>query len=251
MTRAAGLALAVIAVLWARFVAGASETHSAATALALGFTLLGAWVASDLLRRLRLPRVTGYLLFGALIGPYLGNLITQSMAAQLNVVTGVATTLIALMAGLMVNVERLGSRLAVVARVTGTTLALTMVGVGTVAWLAWPWIPIAPEASGMGRLVMVLMLAIIAVSFSPTMTAAVTTETDARGRMSELVLAIVVLADLVLLVLFSLAMPLARIVLGTSREAGVTLLAQFAWEIGGSVEFGVFAGRSEERRVGE
>ena len=41
------------------------------------------------------------------------------------------------------------------------------------------------------------------ISFSPTMTAAVISDTGARGRLSDLVLAIVVLADLVALVLFS------------------------------------------------
>ena len=58
----------------------ATTSGSAGTALALGFTLLGAWIAGDLLRRLQLPRLTGYLLFGVLVGPYLGNVITTTMA---------------------------------------------------------------------------------------------------------------------------------------------------------------------------
>ena len=44
---------------------------------------------------------------------------------------------------------------------------------------------------------MVALLVVIVVSFSPTMTAAVITDTGARGRLSETVLAMVVLADLV------------------------------------------------------
>ena len=47
-------------------------------------------------------------MFGVVVGPSLGNLITESMAGQLQVVTGVATTLIALIAGLTLSVERLG-----------------------------------------------------------------------------------------------------------------------------------------------
>ncbi len=89
---------------------------------------------------------------------------------------------------------------------------------------------------------MVLLLAVIAVSFSPTMTAAVTTETGARGRLSELVLAVVVLADLVLLVLFSLAMQFARSVFGANEPASSAVLARMAWEIGGAVAFGVLVG---------
>ena len=106
--RLAALLLAVIAVLWARGLGSTTSAGLAGTALALGFTLLGALVAGDVLRRLQLPRLTGYLLFGVLVGPYLGNVITEPMAAQLQVVNGIATTLIALIAGLTLNFERLG-----------------------------------------------------------------------------------------------------------------------------------------------
>ncbi len=74
------------------------------------------------------------------------------------------------------------------------------------------------------------------------MTAAVTTETGARGRLSETVLTVVVLADLVILVLFSLAMLFARVAVGATASDGVSLLARFTWEIGGAVAFGVLVG---------
>ena len=70
MRRLAALALIMGAVAWARTLGSVSGSPSAGTALAVGFTLLGAWIAGDLLRRLRLPRLTGYLLFGVLAGPY-------------------------------------------------------------------------------------------------------------------------------------------------------------------------------------
>ena len=72
------------------------------------------------------------------------------------------------------------------------------------------------------------------------MTAAVTTETGMRGPFSELVLAMVVLADLALLVLFSLAMQFARATFDADSDVGA--LARFAWEIGGAVAFGVLVG---------
>ena len=96
MRQLLALALAVGAMVSVR----GTTTGSAATALALGFALMGASVTGDALRRFNLPRVTGYLLFGLVVGPSLGNLITESMSAQLQVVTGLATTLIALIAGL-------------------------------------------------------------------------------------------------------------------------------------------------------
>lgn len=97
MRRFLAVALAVAAMLWVRALGGAGVLDSRGTALVLGFTLLAAaWVAGDLLRRFHLPRLTGYLLFGLLIGPYLGNVINEGMARQLQAITGLATTLIAL-----------------------------------------------------------------------------------------------------------------------------------------------------------
>ena len=79
MKRLLGVALVVMAVLWVRRT-GTAGTDPSTTALALGFTLIAAMVAGELLRRFRLPRLTGYLLFGMLVGPYLGNVITMPMA---------------------------------------------------------------------------------------------------------------------------------------------------------------------------
>ena len=241
MKRLAALLLAIAAVVWVRRIGGTASLGSAGTALALGFTLVGAWIAGDALRRFQLPRLTGYLLFGVLAGPYLGNLINELMANQLQVITGIATTLIALIAGLSLNFERLGRRLTSIAYMTVTTLIVALLGLIAFAWIAWPWLGLAPQATGVERLAMILPLVTIIISFSPTMTAAVTAETGARGRLSELVLTMVLVADLVLLVLFSLSMQVARVVFGT-ESADVSAVARFAWEIGGATAFGALVG---------
>jgi trehalose-6-phosphate synthase/Kef-type K+ transport system membrane component KefB len=241
MRRAGALALGVAAVASVHALGETGGVPYAGTALALGFTLLGAWITGDLLRRFQLPRLTGYLIFGILVGPFVGNVITAPMTSQLQAINGIATTLIALVAGLTISLERLRSRLAAIARFTAATLITVSVGIALLLWIAWPWLPVSPESTGVQRAVMVLLLAIMVASVSPTMTAAVTTETHARGRLSELVLAVVVLADLVLLVLFSFSMQLAR---ATFRPdaAGPSLLVRFAWETGGALAFGALVG---------
>jgi trehalose-6-phosphate synthase/Kef-type K+ transport system membrane component KefB len=240
--RLLALVLAVGAMAAVRELGTQGTAGSAATALALGFALMGASVTGDALRRFHLPRLTGYLLFGVVVGPYVGNLITESMATQLQVVTGIATTLIALIAGLTLSAERLGARLAAITQMTAVTLAVAMIGLSIVAWIAWPWLPIEPDAVGVRRLVMLALLTVMVVSFSPTMTAAVVADSGARGRLSDTVLAMVVIADLVVLVLFSVSMQLARVVLDPADAQGAEVLARLAWEIGGAVAFGVLIG---------
>ena len=86
------------------------------------------------------------------------------------------------------------------------------------------------------------LLATLVVSFSPTVTIAVIADSRARGPLSELVLALVVIADLALIVLFTFAMQAVRWSLGSVPTEDVSLLARLAWEIAGSFAFGAIVG---------
>jgi trehalose 6-phosphate synthase len=241
MRRLLAAALVTAIVVWVRQIGGPG-VELPTTALALGFTLIVAMVAGEVLRRFRLPRLTGYLLFGVMIGPYLGNVITEPMARQLQTINGVATTLIAFIAGLSLNFERIGRRTYGTARFIAVTLAVSMLGLFAVGWTVWAWLPIAPDAVGAAKLAMVALFVVIVISFSPTMTAAVISETGARGPLSDLVLAIVVVADLVALVLFSLNLQFARSALDGVGAADVTVIVRLGWEIAGAVAFGSLVG---------
>ena len=242
MNRLLGVALVVTAMVAIRAIGAVEPGDAPGTALALGFTLIAALVTGEFLRRFRLPRLTGYLLFGLLVGPYLGNVITESMARQLQAVNGIATTLIAFIAGLTLNIERLERRVSGAGVTTAITLGVALGGLAALVWLLWPWLPIAPEATGPAKLAMIAVLVVIIVSFSPTMSAAVIAETGSRGRLSDFVLAMVVLSDLFVLVMFSLAMQLARATLVNTAPGDVNLLVRLAWEIGGAIAFGCLVG---------
>src|SRR5689334_24244389 len=103
MKRVAALALAVAALIWIQRLTGWHASPRAGAALALGFILLGASITGEMIRRVQLPSLTGYLLFGLVTGPYLGNLITEPMAAQLQFISSIATAFIAFIAGLTLN----------------------------------------------------------------------------------------------------------------------------------------------------
>src|SRR4026208_1964707 len=109
------LTLAIAAVAWAHALRESGMVPSAGAALALGFTLLGAWISGELLRKFNLPRITGYLIFGVLVGPYASKRVTAPMAPHLRHLTGIATTLIALIAGLTISLERLRTTLGSIA----------------------------------------------------------------------------------------------------------------------------------------
>jgi len=234
------LLLALAATVRGLAAGEAAETRS--TGLALGFALLAAALTGSLFERLRLPRVSGYLVFGLVCGPYLADIISRPMARGLQTVNGLAITLIALIAGLEMNLAHLRPRLGGMLRMGSVVLAVAYAGVFAAIMVAWPWLPIAPEASGMERAAMASVVTTLIVSFSPTVTIAVIAESRARGPLSELVLAIVVLGDLAIILAFALSMQFARWATGGAAPGDVGLLAGLSWEILASIALGAMLG---------
>jgi Kef-type K+ transport system membrane component KefB len=228
--------LVVTSVVWT----SPSLPASRPTALALGFALIAAALAGELLERLRLPRVTGYLLFGMVCGPYLGNIITRPMARELQLINGVAVVLIAFIAGLEMNVRRLRPRLRAMLQLGSITMLVLYVVMFVVFWLAWPWLGLAPELAGLQRVAVAALLTTLVASFSPTVTIALITESRASGPLSELTLAVVILADLLLILVFTLIMQVVRYAFGGTQEIG--LVVGLSWEVFGSFAFGLAVG---------
>jgi Kef-type K+ transport system membrane component KefB len=239
MARFAALLLA-LALAWVLGQTAAPEAAFRATALAVGVALVAAALVGRLTEKIALPRVTGYLLFGLVCGPYVANIITRPMARELQLVNGLAVTLIAFVAGLELNLRRLAPRLGVIARMGGMTILLTYTLIFIGLWTAWPWLHIASEFRGLQRLAAAGLLTALVASFSPTVSIAIVAEARAAGPFTELTLAIVILADLVLILAFTFIMQFVRIVFGTAPD--VSVFAGVTWEVFGSFAFGALAG---------
>lgn len=241
MMRALSLGIILTIATLVTGVEAAGSVGLRGAGLAIGFTLIAAALTGELAEKVRMPRISGYLLFGLLCGPYAGAIITPSMARELQVVNGLAIALIAFVAGLEINLRRLRPRLRAMLTMGGVLLGLMWGSFTLLFWLTWPYLPIEPGATGLVRLTMAGLLGTVITSFSPTISLAVITESRARGPLCELVLALVVLADLVLILFFTLSMQSVRSALGMEAE-GHGLLSGLAWEIFGSFAFGGIVG---------
>jgi Kef-type K+ transport system membrane component KefB len=240
MKRILALALTVGVVWLVVGMPGPAGESPRLTALALGFALIAAALSGTLLERMGLPRVTGYLIFGMLVGPYMANIITRPMARELQLINGLAVVLIAFIAGLEMNFERLRPQLRAIGRLSGVTMLVMYVGLFTVFWLGWSWLGIGGEFTTLQQLAIVAVLTTMVASFSPTVTIALVAESRASGPLTELTLAVVILADLVLILLFTLVIQFARYAFGGVGDIG--LFVSLSWEIFGSFAFGAMIG---------
>jgi Kef-type K+ transport system membrane component KefB len=219
---------------------GDSMIGARSSTFVLGFLLIAAFVAGQLAGRARLPRISGYLGIGVVLGPHLTGLLTTEMLAGAKAVEGVAVALIALTAGGEIRLDWLRKRARALATITFCQIALVGTSTFVVVFAGRRLFPFVPDDPLLEAAVVALALSAIAISNSPTVTIAVISESGSSGPLSRTVLGITVLVDLCVIVLFTVMLSFARDMLGGGggEPLGLTLLR----EIGGSLLTGVLVG---------
>jgi len=201
-------ALSLMMALFHRVAAG-GPLEARAT-LALGFLLLAAYVGGELATRVRLPRLTGYLIVGFAVGPAWLGLVRREEVEALGFIADAAIALIALAVGSELSLESLRrSRVALARLATGAivfpflAVTLVMLSVGT----SFPLTRHQPLGDGA---VVALVLGTLAVASSPVVTMAMMSELDARGPVARALLSITVVQDIAAVILFALVLANGR-----------------------------------------
>jgi Kef-type K+ transport system membrane component KefB len=201
--------------------------------LSVGLILLAAVLAGHVAQLARVPEVTGYLLVGVAIGPSALDVISHENLTALGFLSEVALGLILFNIGAIFeasNFRRVGPG---VVRVTLWEASLAFLLVGAVLLLLgldWP---------------LALLLAVVAMETAPATTLMVLNEYDARGTMTERLLALVALNNMY--VLFTFGVVAAGLTIIQPSSDGWLLTAYRAvhglgWTIAGSIALGALLG---------
>lgn len=214
---------------------------SLGTAQSFGYLMLAAFFAGLLAKRVRLPKLTGYLMLGILAGPEVFKLIPRAALDKLQLVSGIATALIALTAGTELDLKQFRPLMR-------TILWLTLIAVlGTTgllwiaAMLASPLLPFLHKLPFVQLAAVAAVLAVVMVAQSPAVVVALRDEMAAGGPMTRTVLGVVVIADLVVIALFAIVSTVAKAVFGSGASVGDTLRT-LTWELLGSIVAGLIIG---------
>ncbi|MCF7811767.1 cation:proton antiporter [bacterium] len=217
--------------------------HDAQALTALGFVVLAGHLIGKLLGRLKLPQVTGYMLTGLIAGPYIFGIISENMMERLHIIDKIALVLIALSAGGKLQLSELKPRIKTIFSVlcaqTLTILVLTVVVFLSIAG----WLLESDKFSILQIVAVALTLGVMTSANSPSVAVAVVTELRAKGRLTDLVMSVTVVKDVVVIVLFTFAMAFASKVFGGNlsdvRETHQPLILM----IGMSLLFGIIGGK--------
>lgn len=201
----------------------------------LALMIFAGMAMGRVVKRLRLPNVTGYLLAGLLLGPvcqlFMGDKapLPADVVAQMSVISEVALGFIAFSIGGEFKIsffKRVGVTPIVIA-VLESLFAVLFVIAGLLV-IGKP-LPFA------------LALGSIAAATAPAATIMVIKQYRARGPVTETLLSVVALDDATALMFFSIAVALAQALSGAGVSVGQAILGPL-WEIGGALVIGFVLG---------
>ena len=220
---------------------GVEPSIIAGTTLAFGFLLLFAFLWGRLAKRMGAPMITGFLIAGAIAGPFALDIVTDDRAAPLKLVDSLALALIAISAGGELKIARFKDRLATLFWTAVTQTAVTFSLVFLVMLPALALFGIAPVSFGV-LFSSALLLGVIATANSPATAIAVITETRAHGPVSDAIIGVTVIKDVLVIILFGFALAIADGVIGTEAPTGFGFLWHMVYEMGASILLGATLG---------
>ena len=219
---------------------GTSEAH-ALTLAAIGFVILASFAIAELLAARGLPKVTGYILSGVLLGPWVGDVLTHAVVEQMGMFQTLAIGLIALTAGLELDARALAKLMRTLTATISAKLFITAPLVaGTMIGVELIWHPL-----GLAQTPLVLALGIVfgalSLATSPTIALAIVSETGAKGRLSELVMGAAVFKELLVIAVLALGVVVANELTGDGSSS-VAIGLHVLRVLGGSILAGAVIG---------
>lgn len=211
------------------------------TELAFGYLLLVAFFGGRVVSRIGLPRLTGYLIAGVVSGPFVLALITKGMGDSLRMVNGVATCILGLVAGAELNLKKVRPLRRTLAAMMGLGVVGSMLVLSGVLFAMRSLIPFLAGLDTGPALAVCGLVGVALVPQSPAIVMAMLGETKADGPLSQMALASVVVADLVVVMTYSIVAAVTGAVIGGELDVVGTAL-EVGWELVGSVAFGVAIG---------
>jgi Kef-type K+ transport system membrane component KefB len=207
------LTFIVMAVLQRLARGGPPEAHAALT---LGLLTVAAYVAGTIARRLRLPRIVGFVVAGFIAGPAWLDLVRAADLQALDAISSGALALIAFAVGGELTRDALrGDRGGgiVTLRIAAGAVAVPFIAVTMVVLTVSAWFPLTAHQPFEDALTVALAIGTLASIASPTVTWAVITDVDATGPLSQTIRDVSVVQSLaavvLLVVVLALAGPLA------------------------------------------
>jgi Kef-type K+ transport system membrane component KefB len=223
-----------------------SAGYGSQALLTFGFLILAAYTVGEIAKAMRGPAIVGYMVAGVVFGPEALGTVSQEALSRLAPVSALAVALIAFLAGSELRWEELRDHGIALLKVMTAELVLGFVALSAALYAGHGYVPFMRDLPPAQVLAVSVLVASIAIVHSPAVTMALLTETCARVSVAPTTLGVVLLTDVVVVLLFSGTLALARALSPTGIDGGAAAAAMsvgsISWEILGALLVGALLG---------
>jgi Kef-type K+ transport system membrane component KefB len=215
--------------------------HEVATLL-VGIVLLTSYLISDLVKKVNLPKLTGYMIMGSILGPSGLEFLTQELMDNLQFLENLALSFIALTAGgelKFFNLRNYGKRITLI---LFSQIIVIFIGMFLVFLLLASNLALFDNLTLPIIMVLAILFAGTALSTSPATTIGIITEVSARGNITNIILIITVLKAIFLILIFPIVIALAELTFIESASLNLSFILSIIFELLGSLLIGILSG---------
>jgi len=232
----------LMGLMWLTFQAVDPSFGDGRLAVFVGFVLLAASAAGSVAAAVGLPRITGFIVIGIVVGPSATGLLPGPAVTDLQLIDSFALALIAMLAGGELQVAALRRKAKAIGLTTATVTVVVWVGLAAIVLAISPLVPFLSELGWGGRVAVALLIGVWAANSSPDLTVAVIEERRAEGALTEVILGVTIFKDVVVIVLFTLTLALVAPLLDPAQPFSADAIGTLAVHIGGSLALGAAMG---------
>ncbi|MGB1249981.1 MAG: monovalent cation:proton antiporter family protein [Candidatus Promineifilaceae bacterium] len=176
--------------------------------IALAAKKVGQWFSA-----VGLPYITGYLLAGVVAGPFVLELMPKEAATSLRFIDEISLGIIAFVAGSELYLKEIRPRVRSISWIVGMVMLIALPLGGISLFILTDYIPFTAGMPFTSRVAVAILGGTILLALSPPSTIAVIKEVKAKGNFTSTLLGVTVSMDVMIIVLFAVAVAIASAML--------------------------------------
>jgi len=210
--------------------------------LVVGIMLLTSYLFSDVVKKIKLPRLSGYMLMGVFLGSSGIGVLTEEIVDSMQFLENLALSFIALTAGGELKFSQVKAYKKSLLYILTSQIGIIFLGMTIVFYLIAGYIPIFTGMNHYMILGFAILFAGTALSTSPATAIGIITELQSEGKVTNIVLIITVLKALLLILFFPIIITLSKQFYLESVSFNLSLLKDISFQLLASVMTGIVMG---------
>jgi Kef-type K+ transport system membrane component KefB len=210
--------------------------------LVVGIMLLTSYLFSDIVKKIKLPRLSGYMLMGVILGSSGIGILTEDIIDGLQFLETLDLSFIALTAGGELRFSQVKAYKKSITYILISQMVIIFLGMTIIFYLIAGYIPFFGDLNRYMILGFAILFAGTALSTSPATAIGIITELQSEGKVTNIVFIITVLKALLLILFFPIIITLSKQFYLESIHFNFLLLADISFQLLASVVTGIVMG---------